>query len=343
MSIFDHRLIINSGKGGTGKTTISAALAVIAAARGLRVLLVELDTRDRFGPLFGVAPVGYEVRDLRPGIQAINLDPHLVMVDFFKTHVKVKRIYKQIVESRIWQYFYEAAPGLKELILMGKIWRLVGERSFFGGRPTYDCVIVDAPATGHGFSLLNVPQAAYETLFGPMKKNAEKIRDMVRDPKTTVLNIVTLPEEMPVNEAVELHRQARDTLKVAQGVLFMNAIYPPLLDPAEAKALEGLGPAGGPASGPSADGNERRARVAAAVGGEPALEALVRCARSREERAAMGERYSARIREEVPLPFVPVPFVFDADFDVGTLTAVARSLERAFGVPAPHAKRTAAP
>jgi hypothetical protein len=255
------------------------------------------------------------------------------MVDFFKTHVKVRAVWRQIVESKIWQYFYDTAPGLKELILMGKIWRLMGEKGFFSARPTWDMLIVDAPATGHGLSLLNVPQAAYETLFGPMKKNAEKIRDMVRDARTTVLNIVTMPEEMPVNEAIELYRAARDRIQIATGVLFMNAVYPPLLADDESRALFALEQ---PAS-------EARPAVASALGGEAALGALLRCARSRDERAAEARRYTARIREDVSLPLVPVPFVFDADFDTGTLEAVADELAKAFGAPPHHPKRTAAP
>ncbi len=338
MDLFDRRLIIQSGKGGTGKTTISAALAVAAAERGKRVLLVELDTRDRFAALFGAPedPVGYKVQQLRERIFAINLDPHLVAVDFFKQHLKIKLIWRQIVESRIWQYFFEAAPGLKELICMGKIWRLLSEKHFFSGRPNWDCVILDAPATGHGFSLLNVPQAASDILFGPMKKNAEKIRDLIRDPRLTVLNIVSLPEEMPVNEARDFYRQTVDLLKVPLGVLFMNAVYPPLFTEPERAAFED-GLAGGGDQDPVA------ARVKATLGGAAAVAALARCARSRGARAALGARYSEKARESIPLPLIPIPFVFDADFDVGTLEAVARELERAFArPPGPAPKRTAA-
>src|SRR5207245_10853384 len=143
---FASRLIIQSAKGGTGKTTLSAALAVAAASRGKRVLLVEVDTRDRFAPLFGLKePVGYEAREVRDGVFALNLDPELVIIDFFKTHVKLKTIYKQVLDSKIFKYFYEAAPGVKEIICMGKVWRLLGERHCFSGKPSWDCIIIDAP------------------------------------------------------------------------------------------------------------------------------------------------------------------------------------------------------
>jgi anion-transporting ArsA/GET3 family ATPase len=325
--LFSRRLIIQSGKGGTGKTTISAALAVVAASRGKRVLLVEVDTHDRFAPLFGLKePVGYEVREVRDGVFAINLDPRLVIIDFFKTHVKLKSFYKQILESKIFNYFYDAAPGVKEIICMGKVWRLLGERHFFSGKPSWDCVILDAPATGHGVSLLNIAEAAYETLFEPMKKHAEKIRDMLRDAKTTVLNIVAIPEEMPVNEAADLYRLASTELKMPLGLAFLNATIPPLFNQDEAEAF----------------GREARApRLERLLGGPSAAAALTACAASREERAQMARRYEARLREVTPLPVVPVPYVFDADFDRGTLEAVAKELATALAPAAVHAKRAA--
>jgi anion-transporting ArsA/GET3 family ATPase len=330
--IFARRLIIQTGKGGTGKTTISAALAVAAAARGKRVLLVEVDTHDRLAPLFGVRePVGYEVRKLRDGIFAINLDPELVILDFFRTHIKIRSLYKQIAESSIFKYFYEAAPGLKELICMGKVWRILGERRGLSGKPEWDCVILDAPATGHGVSLLHIAQAATETLFGPMRKNAEKIRDMLIDPRLTVMNIVAIPEEMPVNEAAELYRTAIEKLKIPLGVCFLNAMIPPLFEEAERAAFEAA----------VAPGSARRAILAELLGGDDAVLALARAAKSREERAALALRYEAKLREAVALRVVAVPFVFDADFDVGTLEAVACELEKAFAAPLPAPKRAA--
>ena len=331
-NIFSRRLIIQSGKGGTGKTTVSAALAVAAANRGKRCLLVEVDTRDRFSGLFGLQePVGYEVRKLRDGIFGINLDPELVVIDFFKTHVKIKSIYKQITESNLFKYFYEAAPGLKELICMGKVWRLLGERRTFSGKPEWDCIFLDAPATGHGISLLHIAQAATDLLFGPMKKNAEKIRDMLVDPRLTVLNLVTIPEEMPVNEAIDLHRLTVEHLKIPLGVTFMNAMMPPLFDEVEGAAFERAVEAERRGGGP----------LAAALGGEAAALAVARSARSREDRAGLAILYERKVREAIPLPLVPIPFVFDADFDIGTLEAVAKELEKAFAPPVVAPKRAA--
>jgi anion-transporting ArsA/GET3 family ATPase len=215
---------------------------------------------------------------------------------------------------------------VKEIICMGKVWRLLGERHFFSGKPSWDCIILDAPATGHGISLLNIAQAAYETLFGPMKKHAEKIRDMLRDPKLTVLNIVAIPEEMPVNEAADLYKLALGELRMPLGVAFLNAMMPPLFGPEESEALAR---------------EARSGRLERVLGGPRATQALMACARSRDERAQMARRYETRLREMIPLPVVPVPYVFEADFDRATLETVAKEVAAALAPAAAPTKRAA--
>ena len=318
--IFSRRLIIQSGKGGSGKTTISAALAVLAAARGKRVLLLELDTHDRFAGLFGESqPIGYAVRKLRDNVYALNLDPELVVVDFFKTHVKLKSIYQPIVDSKIFRYFYQAAPGLREFICLGKIWRLLGEKRALSGKPAWDCVIFDAPATGHAAQFLALGQVASDVAVGPMRKNAEKIRDMLANPLLTVLNIVTIPEEMPVNEAIDLHGIVRGKLHVPLGRVFLNAMVAPLFDAEEGEAFDRAVAPG------TADALEK------ILGGRAAVDALSRAARGREDRAGMSLRYEQRLKDAIPLPLARVPFVAGADFDETTLATIVEALDKALG------------
>lgn len=309
--LFSKKLIIQSGKGGTGKTTTSAAIACLLAEQGRRVLLVEVDTRDRFAPLFGRRePVGYEIAELRPGVHGLNLDPQLVIVDFFKMHLRVKALYRQIVDSRIFQYFYAAAPGLRELICLGKIWRLLGETK--RGRPIWDVIVLDAPATGHGLAILNIAQAAYDTLFGPMKRHALEIRDMLRDPDTTLLNLCAIPEEMPVTEAEDLFRSVKDDLEMQTGVLLMNARMPERLP------------------------NGARARLAKATDPELAsatraipwadAQALRRAAALRGAYGDLATYYVDEARRRIPLPMIEVPFLFDADYDERTLERVTDAI-----------------
>ncbi|GIW72175.1 MAG: hypothetical protein KatS3mg102_1717 [Planctomycetota bacterium] len=328
-----RRLLIQGGKGGSGRTTLSAALGLVAARRGRRVLLVEVDTPDRFAALFGLAaPVGYELCPLAEGLWGLNLDPDQVVVDFFRTHVRVRAVYQQILRSRLWRTFYEAGPGLRELICLGKVWRLLGEREP-DGRPRWDTIVLDAPATGHGLAILGIADVAAQTLFGPMRSHAEAIRDLLRDPAATVLNICALPEEMPVNEAAELYAAVRERLQIPLGVCFVNGVLPapaPGFCEHLAARLEQ-----DPSLGSAA---------AAVLGGPAALDALRACARWRCARASLQQALLQELAARVPLPQVRVPYLLDADFDRRSLEAVAAALERGFAeaMPAPRATAGAA-
>jgi anion-transporting ArsA/GET3 family ATPase len=327
-----RRLIIQSGKGGTGRTTLSAALAVIAARRGKRVLLLEIDAPDRFASLFGLeTPVGYELQPLESGIWALNLDPDEVVVDFFRTHVRVGAVYRQILRSRLWRTFYHAGPGLRELICLGKIWRLLGEEQ--AGAPRWDCVIVDAPATGHGIAILKIAEVAYDTLLGPMKAHARKIRDMLRDPAHTVINICAIPEEMPVSEAGDLFRRVRDELEIPLGVCIANAVLPALEPEGFCSALPGRLESGGAL---------RNAVDRALAVRSLDTEALLAASRWRCAREDMQSRLLAELARRVPLPVARVPYVLDADFDRRSLDQVADGLERSLealgGSPAGRAR-----
>jgi len=312
--ILDHRLVIQSGKGGTGKTLVSAALATIAARQGKRVLLVAVDANDRFAPLFGAkSPVGYEPEQIRPGLYASNLDPDQVVVDFFKTHIRFRAIYRQILDSKVFQYFYAAGPGLRELICLGKIWRLLGETR--RGQPVWDLVVLDAPATGHGLAILNIAQAAHDTLFGPMKTHAREIRDLLRTPGETVLNICAIPEEMPVNEACELHDEVRDKLGIPIGVAFLNQSMAPLLTDVEARAFA------------AATGDPPHARLAALAGGPAGVAVLQDALGTRTALAARTRAYAEQLRSRIEAPVVQVPYIFGAALDAPTLETVADELQ----------------
>ena len=274
MNFLDKRLHVVSGKGGVGKSVVAAALALVASRHGKNTLLVELDTEDRLADLFGAKPIGDKIEPLRENISGLNLDPRTVLVDFFRSHIRVQAIYDRILDSRTFNYFYEAAPALKELVCLGKIHRLVHETAWWSSRPKWDVIVFDAPATGHGLGLLNVPEAASGILMGSVKTSALKVRDMFRDPAITALNVVTIPEEMPVNEAIMLHRQARDELRVPFGCLFLNSVFPEHFSEEDARALEASG-----------DGVRRGiARAAFGAAGEDAGAALATAPRFATER-----------------------------------------------------------
>jgi len=313
VDLFEKRLLIVTGKGGVGKSTVAAALALLGSRRGKNVLLVEMDTEDRLGDLFETPPVGDKIVPLRENVSAVDLAPRTVLEDFFRSHVRVKAVYGPILDSRLFNYFFQAAPALRELVCLGKLWKLVEDRSWWSQKPKWDLIVFDAPATGHGLGLLDVPESASHILLGGLKTSALKVRDLFRDPTTTALNIVTLPEEMPVNEAVMLYQGARDGLRAPFGFLFLNSVFPERVTESEARDLDALDDAALVPAAQAAFGAE-------AAGAASGLRAAVRFER---ERAALSLRYAKEVSDRIDLPVVEVPYLFTDRFGFAQVERIA--------------------
>ena len=147
-TLLDRRLVVVTGKGGVGKSTVSAALAVLAAREGKRVLVCEVNARERIAPLLGAPPAGPQIREARPGLFTLNVTPPEAMREYGIMVLKFRTIYDAVFENRLVQNFIEATPGLSDMVSIGKVYSLT---------EAYDLVIVDAPATGHGLALLEIP------------------------------------------------------------------------------------------------------------------------------------------------------------------------------------------
>ena len=209
--LLEKRLVFLSGKGGVGKSLMGAALARAARDRGKKVLLVEVDAPLEAARYLGRPPVGGRETEVEPGLFTVNLRPRRVMDEYVRHLLKIDLFARRVIESPIYGRFFAAAPGLKELMVLGKIMVLEEERTGFSGRPRYDLIVVDAPATGHGLQFLKIPLAASKAVpVGPVGANARRVLAMLRDPERTALGIVAIPEEMAVVEATELHRMATD-------------------------------------------------------------------------------------------------------------------------------------
>lgn len=293
---FDRKLHFITGKGGVGKSTLTAALARSAAATGKKALVVELNTLP-----MAVAYLRGGVNDdpegvpLPGGVFAINLDPFRILEEFIVHHLRVKTIYSKVLNSRGYRYFTAAAPGLKELMLLGKIQRLVNGDDAVAGEKGFDIVFVDSPATGHGVSMFQLPELLKKTFnIGILSEKSEQILALLGDEETTVLHVATLPEEMPANEAVDLYGRIRRTTGIATGSLFINRIFPDRFDDDEREAIV------------SAAGGGRGLRSGDAA---PVLDAaLYAVARNRLERV-----YIERLRKEVPMNRVELPMLFFED------------------------------
>ena len=194
--LLDRRLVVVTGKGGVGKSTVSAALAVLAARRGKRVLVAEVDARERVAPLLGGRPSGPVVRQVVPGISTVNVDPRHALEEYALMVVKVRALYQAVFENRVVRFFLRAVPSLAETLMLGKI--LHEARSESGGRPRWDLVVVDAPATGHAVQLLGVPRALRDTVpAGPLRRDADWMQALLEDPARTAVTLVSLRRRCP--------------------------------------------------------------------------------------------------------------------------------------------------
>jgi anion-transporting ArsA/GET3 family ATPase len=300
-TLLDRRLVVVTGKGGVGKSTVSAALALVAARAGKRVLVCEVNAQERIAPLLGAPPAGGTVREAVPGISTVNVTPHDAMREYGLMVLKFKTIYDAVFENRLVRYFVRVVPSLAELVMLGKI--LHEAKAEERGRPRWDLVVVDGPATGHAVQLLRVPSALLDTVpAGPLRSDAQWMEAMLVDPARTSLAIVTLPEEMPVNEAIELDGQVRSVLGIHRGALFVNAMP-------EARFSR-----------------EEAARLGALTSEPPPLGPAAQAARLHALRAEQAARYLERARAALDLPTTVIPLLPAASWGRDEVEHVARAI-----------------
>jgi anion-transporting ArsA/GET3 family ATPase len=228
-TLASRQLLVVTGKGGVGKTVVTAALGSLFADQGRRVLLVELDPRETLHQVFDVPPSGGEVVRITPRLSLQNLQPRQVIEDLVRQHVRVEMITRRVMASPIFEHFVEGAPGLKELAVLSQAERVVKPKgSGRSAHPRFDIVVLDAPATGHGVSLLAAPHLVSEVIErGPIGAQAHELSALVADPRRTGIVVVTLAEEMPAQETLELREALEEQVGRTPELLVINALYPP--------------------------------------------------------------------------------------------------------------------
>ncbi len=235
-------LQIISGKGGVGKSIVAAALAEQHAQDGRRTLLVSYDQLGKVHPIYR-RTTGYEPANVRPNLDISSLDAHLALIEYVKRKMTFSFAYLPILENPAVVRFLDALPLFNELLVLGKLYDLVGKDS------PYESVVFDAPATGHCKILLNMPAVALETLIaGPIYDNARKIHELLTNPERAELQVVTLPEETPMREARELIEFARNEGQIACTRLLVNRYREPRFTPAERRQLAAWGESAAAAS-----------------------------------------------------------------------------------------------
>ena len=288
----DRRLILVVGKGGVGRSTVAAAIAGKRAAMGKKTLLFETNANDRFGAYFGKPAVGETPTQLAPNLWAVNATPASALAEYGMMILRWKSVYEMVFENRVSKAFLRAIPGLDDYALLGKAWYHTTEEK--RGAPVWDTVVFDMPASGHSVSMLRVPWVIVDTVpEGPLTRDARTIKAMLCDPARTSAVLVTLAEEMPVNEALEL--EARLTaLGIVPQQLLVNQMFPRHFPPGTpvSRVLDAL--------------------VSEPAGLAPPLAQLAAHAELSRDRRALNERYLGELRarattkvDELPMLFAP--------------------------------------
>ena len=305
-AILDRRLVFVTGKGGTGKTTISAALALIAARQGRRTMVCEVAEQSRIPPLFGQEGAGFEEVELSENLWAISVDPEHAREEWLRFQLRSGVAAGMLSSSRIFNYLAAAAPGLSELVTVGKVWELAQlERKKSKASP-YDLVIVDAPATGHGLAMLRAPKTFRDaTRVGPVATQANQIHNFLSDAKQTAVVAVALAEDMPVNETLDLGGRLEEEMGQELQAIVVNALYPERFSGAEAEAIA------------SANGKP-----------SPAARDALEAALSEHERARAQRSHLRRLRREADAPVATLPFLFEPSIGAEQVESLSRELER---------------
>ena len=235
-----QRLIVITGKGGVGKTTVTAAFAQAAAAARRRVLAVEVGP-GRLGALLGAATVSHEPTRVGPRLAVARLEPEAVLGDFVLSALRLRLLARRLLESTTFQVLAAAAPGLPELLVLHRVAGWLEERRL--GRPAYDLVLLDAPASGHSLPLLAAPRTLGALArFGPVATLLRNMERMLHDPATTLVCLVTTPEELAVRETLELHQELDVGLGLSVGPPILNAVPRRRFTPTDVAALAALDP-----------------------------------------------------------------------------------------------------
>jgi anion-transporting ArsA/GET3 family ATPase len=238
-TLADKRFVLVTGKGGVGKTTVCAAEAVALAAKGKRVLVAMCNAKERLSVMLGVPTIGPEVVRVADGVWAVNINPDKAVEEYGILTLRSRALYKTLFDNRYVRTFLRAVPGMQEWSMLGKAWWHTTEREP-DGTSKYDIVILDAPATGHGLDMLRVPKVILDVVPpGILRRDAERAWAMFQDPKTCAIVLVTIPEEMPTTETIELAR-ALTELGLPIGRVVVNGVLPPLFSRDERATLEAL-------------------------------------------------------------------------------------------------------
>jgi anion-transporting ArsA/GET3 family ATPase len=291
-ALLDRKLLFVTGKGGVGKSTIAASLGLLAAEQGKRTLVCEVDAKGNLADFYEAGETAFAARELQPGLWAMSMNTEESLKEYLSLQLKIPLLAKIGPLARTFDFIANAAPGVKEILTIGKLTWEVRERH-------YDLVVVDAVATGHIVGQLTAPQAINELVqVGLVRGQTQWMLDILTDPTQTGVVIVSAPEEMPVAETIELAERLDAETDVDLAAIVVNRVLPELFTEREEALFEEL---------------REPARVAAlseAAGGDvrPVLDAAELAVTLRRTRA--GHLATLRAAVDPALPLIYVPYLF---------------------------------
>jgi anion-transporting ArsA/GET3 family ATPase len=313
MDLLDRRLIFVTGKGGVGKTTIAAGLALLAAERGKRTLVCEVDAKGSLASSFETAETRFEPREVQPGLFAMSMDTEESLKEYLRLQLKLPLVTRIGPIARTFDFVASAAPGVKEILTVGKFCWEVSQRH-------YDLVVVDAVASGHIVGQLAAPKGISELVqVGMVRNQTQWMLDILEDPDQTGVVIVSAPEEMPVNETLELAARLDAETDVDLAAVIVNRVLPELFGRGEEEIFDRLREP------------ERAAVLAGAAGGDvaPLLDGAELAVTLRRTRAAHLQRLRAGLPGDLSMLYIP--YLFTRDEGVRATRQVAEALSEELG------------
>jgi anion-transporting ArsA/GET3 family ATPase len=307
-----HRLVILTGKGGVGKSTASAALALIAARRGKRTLLIEIDAKGNLADFFDSRRAGFAPRRFHQNVYGLSMEADASLQEYLRLSLKMPGFSLKPLEGFI-GYVSGAIPGIKEVLVTGKIyWEEKQRRQ--DGAPRWDLVVVDGAPTGHAVSQLGAARHISELVrTGPIHDQAVSVADLLADRERTALVLVATPEEMPVSETVDLAQRLREETDIVPAALLLNQNQPQVVPPEHLPAFRHL------------VGSGRRAFLAEHPEGAPLLEA----GEMMLDGLDRGVRLGRSLIQTLDLPALEVPYVYQRHHGFAFTRELARAMESA--------------